>query len=261
MSSGLKEGGHPVLLTGAAAVVGLAVGPLLHRAATRLATSAAPSASLNPAAELVAAGTRPAPVPAGSPPTGQGQDRSAGSALALSALTGLLFVGVAGRFGADPVLPAYLYLVAVGLTLSLVDLRSHRLPNVLTLPSYPIAAGLLAAAALLGSSSGSLGRALLAGAASYLLYLALRLANPRGLGFGDVKLAGVLGMYSGWLGWSAWTLSLLAASLYAGTIGLALLALRRLDRRSHMALGPYLIAGTLTAALIGQRLLDGALPH
>ena len=44
-------------------------------------------------------------------------------------MTGLLFAAAAQRFGADPVLPAFAYLAAVGVTLSLVDLRSHRLPN------------------------------------------------------------------------------------------------------------------------------------
>ncbi len=173
-------------------------------------------------------------------------------------LTRLLFAAAAGRFDADPVLPAYLYLVAIGVTLSLVDLRSHRLPNALTLPSYPIAAVLLGSAALAGSGSGSLARALLGGAANYLVYLALRLASPRGVGFGDVKLAGVLGMYGGWLGWSAWALSLLTASLYAGAVGLVLLALERAGLRSRVAMGPYLVAGALTGALVGQQLVDGS---
>ena len=85
-----------------------------------------------------------------------------------------------------------------------------------------------------------------------------RLATPRGVGFGDVKLAGILGMYGGWLGWSAWTLSLLTASLYAGAVGVVLLASGRAGLRSRVAMGPYLVAGALTAALVGQQLLDGA---
>ena len=95
-------------------------------------------------------------------------------------------------------------------------------------------------------------------APSYLLLLALRLATPRGVGFGDVKLAGVLGMYGGWLGWSAWTLSLLTASLYAGVVGVVLLASGRAGPVSWVAMGPYLVAGALTAALVGQQLIDGA---
>lgn len=256
-----------MLLTGAAGMAGLVLGPAMARVAARLAAAGpAPRVGV-PARQLVEAGNLAAPVPADLPPQGPSPAHSSpahspavttATAAAVSVLTALLFAATAQRFGADPVLPAYLYLVAVGVTLSLVDLRSHRLPNALNLPSYPIAAGLLGAAALVGSGSGSLARALLGGAASYLLYLALRLASPRGVGFGDVKLAGVLGMYGGWLGWSVWTLSLLTASLYAGAVGLVLLALGRAGLRSRVAMGPCLVAGALTAALVGQQLVDGA---
>ena len=84
------------------------------------------------------------------------------------------------------------------------------------------------------------------------------LVSPRGVGFGDVKLAGVLGMHGGWLGWSARTLSPLTASLYAVAVVVVLLALGRAGLRSRVAIGPYLVAGALTAALLGRQLLDSA---
>ena len=186
-----------MLLTVAAAVASLALGPALARVAARLGASLSTPPISVPAAQLVRAGAAGATPPAGTPP-GAAPARSPAASRATAAgtsrLTGLLFAAAAARFGADPVLPAFLNLVAVGVTLSLVDLRDYRLPNALTLPSYPIVAALLGAAALAGSPTGSFGRALLGGAGSYLLYLALRLASPRGVGFGDVKLAGVLGM-------------------------------------------------------------------
>ena len=74
-------------------------------------------------------------------------------------LTAVLFVVLALRLGADPVLPAYLYLAAVGLALALIDLDVRRLPDALTLPSYPVVAALLALGAALGSDSGELVRA------------------------------------------------------------------------------------------------------
>ena len=251
-----------MLLTGAAAALGLVLGPALAVVAARLSLGPTGLRDSAPAPQLVEAGTLPAAgVPAG-PAEGLATAHSPGVALPAAAgtfvLTGLLFAATAQRFGADPVLPAFLYLAAVGVTLSLVDLRSHRLPNALTLPSYPIAGGLLGAATVAGTGSGSLGRALLGGAASYLLLLTLRLATPRGVGFGDVKLAGMLGVYGGWLGWTAWTLSLLTASLYAGAVGVVLLAAGRAGLRSRVAMGPFLVAGALTAALVGQQLGDGA---
>ena len=65
-------------------------------------------------------------------------------------------------------------------------------------------------------------------------------------------------MYGGWLGWTAWTLSLLTASLYAGAVGVVLLAAGRAGLRSRVAMGPFLVAGALTAALVGQQLIHDA---
>ena len=255
-----------MLLTGAAAALGLVLGPALAVVAARLSPGPAGVRDSAPASQLVEAGALPGYAvkagPADGPAEGPATAHSPGVALPAAAgpsvLTGLLFAATAQRFGADPALPAFLYLAAVGVTLSLVDLRSHRLPNALTLPSYPIAAALLGVAAVAGSGSGSPVRALLGGAGSYLLLLTLRLATPSAVGFGDVKLVGVLGMYGGWLGWSAWTLSLLTASLCAGGVGVVLLASSRAGLRSRVAMGPYLVAGALTAALVGQQLIDGA---
>jgi len=255
-----------VLLTGAATALGLVLGPALAVVAARLSPAPTGVRDSAPAPQRVEAGNLPrAAVPAepaeGSaegPATAHSPGVALPAAAGTSMLTGLLFAATAQRFGANPALPAFLYLAAVGVTVAVVDLRSHRLPNALTLPSYPAAAALLGMAAVAGSGSGSLGRALLGGAASYLLLLTLRLATPRGVGFGDVKLAGILGMYGGWLGWSAWTLSLLTASLYAGAVGVVLLASGRAWLRSRGAVGPYLVAGALTAALVGPQLIDSA---
>jgi leader peptidase (prepilin peptidase)/N-methyltransferase len=168
--------------------------------------------------------------------------------------TAALFGVMAVRFGLDPVLPAYLYLAAVGLALALIDLDCKRLPNALTLPSYPVAAVLLGAAALLGSDSGDLVRALLGGAAMYAVYFALCFAYPAGMGFGDVKLAGVLGMYTAWLGWGAWAVGLFLGFLLGGLFGLALLAARRGGRKTAVPFGPFMLAGVLIAVLAGQDL-------
>ena len=165
-----------------------------------------------------------------------------------------LFVLMALRFGADPVLPAYLYLAAVGLALALIDLDCKRLPNALTLPSYPVVAVLLAVGALLGSDSGQLVRALLGGLAMYAFYFALCFAYPAGMGFGDVKLAGVLGMATAWLGWGAWAVGLFLGFLAGGVFGLGLLLARRGGRKTAVPFGPFMLAGALAALVAGERL-------
>lgn len=168
--------------------------------------------------------------------------------------TAVLFVVVTARFGLDPVLPAYLYLAAVGLALALIDVDCKRLPNALTLPSYPVLAALLAVGAVLGSDSGELVRALLGGAAMYAVYFALCFAYPAGMGFGDVKLAGVLGMATAWLGWGAWTVGLFLGFLLGGVFGLAIIGLRRGGRKTAVPFGPFMLLAALIAVLAGPDL-------
>lgn len=175
----------------------------------------------------------------------------------VEAATAALFVVMALRFGLDPVLPAYLYLAAVGLALALIDLDCKRLPDALTLPSYPVAAALLGAAALAGSDSGSFVKALLGGAAMFAVYFALCFAYPAGMGFGDVKLAGVLGLYTGWLGWGAWAVGLFLGFFLGGLFGIALIAVKRGGRKTAVPFGPFMLLGALSAILVGPELASG----
>ena len=177
----------------------------------------------------------------------------------VEAATAGLFVVMALRIGWDPVLPAYLYLAAVGLALALIDLDCKRLPDALTLPSYPVAAVLLGAAALAGSGSGSFPRALLGGAAMYVVYFALCFAYPAGMGFGDVKLAGVLGMYTAWLGWDAWAVGLFFGFLLGGLFGIGLILANKGGRKTQVPFGPFMLLGALLAILAGPELVQAYL--
>ncbi|MEX2289871.1 MAG: prepilin peptidase, partial [Mycobacteriales bacterium] len=170
-----------------------------------------------------------------------------------------LFVIMALRFGLDPVLPAYLYLAAVGLALALIDLDCRRLPDALTLPSYPVAAVLLGAAALAGSESGDFLRALLGGTAMFAVYFALCFAYPAGMGFGDVKLSGILGLYTAWLGWGVLAVGLFLGFFLGGVFGIALMALRKGDRKTAVPFGPFMLLGALIAILVGPELAQGYL--
>ena len=87
--------------------------------------------------------------------------------------------------------------------LTLIDLDTHRLPNSIVLPSYVVAGILFTVASLLTGDWAALLRAGIGMAVLYAFYFVLRLARPDGMGGGDVKLAGVVGIYLGWLGWGA----------------------------------------------------------
>ena len=178
-----------------------------------------------------------------------------GSSLVGSSVAGLLtaavFVVMAVRFGPSPVLPAFCFLGAVGVALAFIDARYQRLPDALTLLSYPVALVLLGAAALAVPDGGRRFVVALIGlAAAWLLFLIQALVYPAGIGWGDVKLSGVLGLYLGWLGVSALVAGLFLGYLLAALAGLGLLAARRATRKSQLPFGPFLLAGTLIAIVL-----------
>jgi leader peptidase (prepilin peptidase) / N-methyltransferase len=173
----------------------------------------------------------------------------------VEAATGALFAAMALRFGLDAALPAFLYLAAISVVLTVIDLDVHRLPNAIVLPSYPVAALLLGLAALEHGRQ-PLQSALLGAAGLYAVYFLLALAYPAGMGFGDVKLAGVLGAYLGWLGWEAWMIGLVGGFLLGGVTGIALLATGRAGRKTKIAYGPFLLLGALLAVFAGDPIAD-----
>ncbi len=217
----------------AAATAGLLAG----RAASRLT------------ARLLAAPLAPDPPPALLPPPPLPASQRTRWALILG--SGLVFAVMALRFGPSPPLPAFCYLAGIGVPLAVIDSRSRRLPDALTLPSYPAALALLGLAALLLPGGGRHFLSALFGMAlAWGVFLLQVLIYPGGLGAGDVKLSGLLGLYLGWLGVSALAAGLFLGYALAAVTGLALIAARRASRKSRLAFGPFLLAGTLAAVLL-----------
>ena len=196
-------------------------------------------------------------VPAGEPLWGKGAWRGEPAAPArravLAGLAAVVLGAVGAAFGAAPELPAYLWLGAVGLTLAVIDLDCQRLPDRLTLPSYPVGLALLA----VPGDWDALWRAVLAAAVTGGAALLLALIAPGGgLGLGDVKLLGVLGLFLGWLGWAELALGIALGFTIGALAAVGLLVLRRAGLKDQMAFGQWLIAGALVAVVAGEPLVD-----
>ena len=170
--------------------------------------------------------------------------------------TAVLFGLVALRFGWDWVLPAYLYLAAIGVALAAIDLDTRRLPNAIVLPSYPVAFGLLTGAALLNGEADVILRVAGGGLALFAFYFLLALIYPAGMGFGDVKLSGVLGMYLGYLGWGIVVIGGFLGFLVGGLLGIALIVFRGAGRKTMLPFGPSMIVGAFLAIFFGQAIAD-----
>lgn len=174
--------------------------------------------------------------------------------------TGLAFVVVASVFlqastyATVPVVLAYLYLASISIALALIDLDTHRLPNPIVLPAYAVLGVLLLVAAFLGGDWWALGRAAIGGAAMFVFYVVLRVIRPAGMGGGDVKLAGVLGIALGWIGWGALIVGAFAGFLIGGVVGVALMAFRRANRKTAIPFGPWMLAGAWTGIFVGEQI-------
>jgi leader peptidase (prepilin peptidase) / N-methyltransferase len=163
-------------------------------------------------------------------------------------LAGAVAGGLLGHaFRGVPVLPAALLAAALGLLLAMIDMRCLRLPDPLVAALGVVIAAPLTAAAAATGDPGRLGRALLAAALSFTAYLLIAIGSNGGLGFGDVKLAGVLGFALGFAGWPAVVAGLALPHLINGPIALYLMASGRAGRHRALPLGPALLAGTLLA--------------
>jgi leader peptidase (prepilin peptidase)/N-methyltransferase len=161
--------------------------------------------------------------------------------------TGLLTALTVLGTGLSWALPAFLLLAVAAVLLTVVDLQHRLLPNRVVLPALAGGVVLLLLPALADGAWDQLLRATLGAAALFAAYLALALASPGGLGMGDVKLAALLGLYLGWLGWAAVVLGALAGFVVQAAVALALLATRRIGLRGELPFGPAMLAG---AALV-----------
>jgi leader peptidase (prepilin peptidase) / N-methyltransferase len=177
-------------------------------------------------------------------------------------LTGLAAFGcgLAGLgIGGPAALPAYLWFGLAAAALTVIDVEHHRLPNRIVYPTYAAGLVLLGVAAAVDADGGAYLRGLVAMAVLCGLFLLLALLSPGALGLGDVKLAGLLGLYLGYLGAGRLALGMAVGVASGAVAALALLAARRVGWRSELAYGPALLAGSVVAVGVGQPLLDAYL--
>jgi leader peptidase (prepilin peptidase)/N-methyltransferase len=168
--------------------------------------------------------------------------------------TGALFAAFAARFGTHAVLPAFLYLAAVGVALAMIDLDHQRLPDALTLPSYPVGLVLLGIAAAADGSAGGYGRAVIGMLALLGFYAVVWFVYPAGMGLGDVKLAGVVGLYLAWLGWGQLVVGAFAAFAVGAVVSVAVVLATGGGRKTRVPFGPFMLVGTLIGIYAGHPL-------
>jgi leader peptidase (prepilin peptidase)/N-methyltransferase len=194
----------------------------------------------------------------------RGRARCCGTAISIryplvEAGTAVAFAAVAAWLGPSAALPAFEFLAALSIVLALIDIDVRRLPFIIVAPAYPVAAALLAAASLVERDGAATVRALVGGAGLWLFYRLLHAVYPAGMGYGDVRLAGLLGLYLGWLGWSALVTGGFFGFVVGGVGGVVVMALRRGSLKSQIPYGPYMLVGAWLGAVWGPQVASAYL--
>lgn len=189
----------------------------------------------------------------------RGRCRSCAAAIsarypAVEAGTAALFVGVTARYGPGWTAAVLAAFGAGALALALVDLDRMLLPRRILYPTAATCAAILIAAAATTGAWSRLGTAAACAAAAFAVFFLLNLVNPRWLGFGDVRLAGLIGLVLGWLGPAEVIVGLLVANLVGLVVAGGGMATGRLDRRSRLPYGVFLAGGSIVSALAGAPL-------
>lgn len=167
-------------------------------------------------------------------------------------LTAVLFAAVGARFHDSWALPAFLVLTAALIAISAIDLEHFIIPNRIVYPVGCASIILLAAAAAIEGSWSPFGRALLGAAGAFTFFFLLHLVAPGGMGFGDVRLSFVLGLFLGWMGGMQVFGGLFLGFFLGAVIGIVLIAVGSRGRKQHIPFGPFLGAGTMIFVIFGD---------
>ncbi len=173
------------------------------------------------------------------------------------------FIALGYRFESAPALlvVAYLVYAAALITVSVVDIACFRLPDRIVLPALGLVLALVVAESLHAGHAQDILYALAGAAMYFTMLLVVHLISPAGMGFGDVKLAALLGLGLGWLGASYVTAFVLVVwalgvgALAASVVGMTLMAIQGLHRRTPIPFGPYLAFGALLVVLVSPHLI------
>lgn len=144
----------------------------------------------------------------------------------------------------------HLMLFVVACRLVAIDIRTHRLPNRIVLPTLAALVVLGVADAIASGESTAMIRAAFGMLILGGFYAALRLLSREGMGGGDVKLAAVIGLILGWHSWQALAVGAASAFVLGALFSLSLLMLRRADGSTRIAFGPWMIIGAILGILM-----------
>lgn len=180
---------------------------------------------------------------------GEGNFTSYAFALPLVIATNTaLYVAMSYTFSHDLTALTFCTLVGAGMWLVLIDLDTHLLPRRIVYRTATLTIPLLTLS-LIADNSGSFISMVFGGFTMWMVIRVCEVLSRGGIGKGDVSFAALLGLYVGWMSYSAVFIALLTAFITGGVVALVLLLLRRATRSTRFAFGPFLFFGALVSVL------------
>jgi leader peptidase (prepilin peptidase)/N-methyltransferase len=147
----------------------------------------------------------------------------------------------------------WLILVAIGVPLTVIDITSHRLPDLLTAPLFGLSAITIVVDAFVGRHFDRLIPSLVGALALPAFYLALMIISRGGMGMGDVKLSAAIGLVSGFFGVWITLISSFATYILGSVIGIALMLAGKAGRKTAIPFGPFMLVGQAIALVVAAR--------
>jgi leader peptidase (prepilin peptidase)/N-methyltransferase len=162
-------------------------------------------------------------------------------------ITCVAFVTVGAQFGINWETPAFLVFVSGLIAISSVDFELYIIPNRIVYPTGFACLALLTLAAAMTHDWHSYRNALLGSVGAWLFMFIVHLISPRGMGFGDVRLAALIGLMLGWIDPLRIVTGLFFGFAIGAFVGIALMALRIATRKTAIPFGPFLAVGAYLA--------------
>lgn len=172
----------------------------------------------------------------------------------------VIYAGLAARLGFNWDLPAFLVFASSLLALACIDFEHLVLPKTIVYPTLALVAGLLLLVAAVSGDWNRLLVAVICSVSWFGVFFVVNLASPRLLGFGDVRLALVLGLGLGWLGWRSVVLGFFAANVIGAVIGLVLIGTKKITHDQQIPYAVFLALGAAVAVYAGPEILS-SLPN
>jgi leader peptidase (prepilin peptidase)/N-methyltransferase len=127
------------------------------------------------------------------------------------------------------------------------------------LPSYVVGTILMGASAIATGNFYSFERALIGAMVLWSLYFVMAMAYPGGMGFGDVKTAGAIGLFLGYLGWKVLIVGAFSAFVLGGCFAVGLIFTKRARPKSGIPFGPWMLVGAWIGIFLGGGIAQGYL--